>query len=85
MVRTLDNTRHNVNVTDVVVGYRVSNEDSIKVMLVQLSSAFARLFDADRQAKYLEMFEVWLLLQPPFKGSCPCSTMNSPVVEISHV
>ena len=85
MVRMLDNTGHNVNVTDVVVGGRVSDEDSVKVMLVQLSSAFARLFDADTQAEYPEMFEVWLLLEPAFKGSHLCSTMNSPVVEISHV
>ncbi len=85
MVGTLDNTGHYVNVTDVVVSGRVPDEDAVEVMAVQFSSAFARLLDADTQAERPEVLEVWLLLKPALKWGHLCSTMNLPVVEISHV
>jgi hypothetical protein len=81
----LDNTGYDVDVTDVVISDRVPNEDAVKVMVVQFSSAFSGLLDADMQAEHPEVLEVWLLLKPALKLGHYCSMMNSPVVEISHV
>jgi hypothetical protein len=80
-----DHNGDNVDVSNIVIRGGVANEYTVKVVVVQFGSAFARLFNADAQSEYPKVFEVRTSIEPRLEGSSLCDMVDTPVVKISCV
>jgi hypothetical protein len=81
MVGGLDLAAIHVDITDVFIGSCVAEEDTSKIMLIQLGALLASPFHTDLRSKDTELAEIWLSTIPGFKRSHHDAFVYPPIVK----
>jgi hypothetical protein len=80
-MQPFDDTRSYVDVSYVLIGGSVANEDSIKMVVVELCPSFASLPNTHTRSEYPELFKVRLSAKPTLEWCHIHYSMNLSVVQ----
>jgi predicted permease len=85
VVGGLDHAGVEIDVLDVLVCSRVSEEDAAEVIVVQFSPSFPGAFNTYSRAKHFEARQVRFVAVISFEGSAPSFGVDESVVEVHAV
>jgi len=85
MVAAFDQARVEIEVKDVLIGGGIAEEDSAKVVAIQLTATVACAFNADSGPKQFEVGEVRFEAIISLKWCFPSFGVDEPIVEVDRV
>ena len=85
MVAAFDQAGVEIEVKDVLIGRGIAEEDSAKVVAVQLAATVTRAFNADSGPKQFEVGEIRFEAIVSLEWCFPCFCVDEPIVKVDRV
>jgi len=85
MVTAFDQARVEIEVKDVLISRCIAEEDSSKVVAVQLASTVTRAFNADSGPKQFKVGKIRFEAKVSFERCFPSNRVYEPIVKVDRV